>query len=130
MYSCFSEEVGVIDVQPAPGAVPVDITALQVGGGPWLRDERDKSLPHSHYIIDMDQGSQWLPQQFCRGITQHREKRRTMIQKSPVHIQEGKALMTLFAERPETFLARLGYLCGTLTVADGHQDVHRPEEVP
>src|SRR5215475_12901997 len=39
MYGCFSEEVGVIDVQPAPGTVPVDVAKLQVGSGPWLRNE-------------------------------------------------------------------------------------------
>ena len=78
----------------------------------------------------MDQGSQLLPQQFFHGITQHWEKRRAVIQKSTVHIQECNALMTLLEEHPEAFLARLDYLCGTLTVTDVHQDVHCPEEVP
>ena len=78
----------------------------------------------------MDQGSQLLPQQFLHGITQHREKRRAVIQKSTVCVQECNALMTHFEEHPEAFLTRLDDLCGTLTVTDVHQDIHRPEEVP
>src|SRR5262245_57637878 len=101
-----------------------------MGSSTWLSSERCKSRAHSRHIIGMDQGSKLPPPQLFHGITQHREKRRAVIQKSTVRIEECKALMPLFDEGLEAFLACLDYLCGALTIADIDQDVHRPEEVP